>query len=39
MGFPFDRRLPNDNLNELVGTFSNMAKADLTIKFTDKTVG
>ncbi|KAL7737730.1 hypothetical protein ACLKA6_006121 [Drosophila palustris] len=39
MGFPFDRRLPNDNLNSLVGAFTNMAKTDLTIKFNDKTVG
>ncbi|XP_034477320.1 phenoloxidase 2 [Drosophila innubila] len=39
MGFPFDRRLPNDNLNDLVGAFSNMAKTDLMIKFNDKTVG
>ncbi|KAH8307248.1 hypothetical protein KR044_008442, partial [Drosophila immigrans] len=39
MGFPFDRRLPNDNLNDFVGAFTNMAKTDLTIKFNDKTVG
>ncbi|KAM8714393.1 hypothetical protein ACLKA7_014513 [Drosophila subpalustris] len=39
MGFPFDRRLPSDNLNGLVSAFTNMAKTDLTIKFNDKTVG
>jgi len=39
MGFPFDRRLPADNLNNFVRAFTNMAKADLTIKFNDKTVG
>ncbi|EDW61649.1 phenoloxidase 2 [Drosophila virilis] len=39
MGFPFDRRLPNDNLNEFVAAFTNMAKTDLTIKFNDRTVG
>ncbi|XP_023168266.1 phenoloxidase 2 [Drosophila hydei] len=39
MGFPFDRRLPNDTLNEFVGAFSNMAKTDITIKFNDRVVG
>ncbi|KAH8396747.1 hypothetical protein KR215_003503, partial [Drosophila sulfurigaster] len=39
MGFPFDRRLPNDNLTDFVGAFSNMAKTDLTIRFNDKLVG
>ncbi|EDW01982.1 phenoloxidase 2 [Drosophila grimshawi] len=39
MGYPFDRRLPNADLTELVGAFTNMAKTDLTIKFNDRTVG
>ncbi|KAH8394837.1 hypothetical protein KR222_007866 [Zaprionus bogoriensis] len=39
MGFPFDRRLPNRNLQELVGDFANMKKTDLTIRFNDRVVG
>lgn len=39
MGFPFDRRLPGANLNDLVGEFSNMARTDITIKFNDRLVG
>ncbi|XP_022227535.2 phenoloxidase 2 [Drosophila obscura] len=38
MGFPFDRRLPNANLTELVGAFGNMAKTDLRIVFNDRVV-
>lgn len=38
MGFPFDRRLPRTNLNDLVGEFSNMARTDITIKFNDTVV-
>ncbi|XP_017124982.1 phenoloxidase 2 [Drosophila elegans] len=38
MGYPFDRRLPNANLTELVGAFGNMAKTDLRIVFNDRVV-
>ncbi|XP_034653505.1 phenoloxidase 2 [Drosophila subobscura] len=38
MGFPFDRRLPNANLTEMVGAFQNMAKTDLKIVFNDRVV-
>ncbi|KAH8253120.1 hypothetical protein KR032_003624 [Drosophila birchii] len=38
MGFPFDRRLPNANLTELVGAFGNMAKTDLRIVFNDRVI-
>ncbi|XP_068144854.1 phenoloxidase 2 [Drosophila tropicalis] len=38
MGFPFDRRLPNPSLAELTGAFSNMAKTDLKIVFSDRVV-
>lgn len=38
MGYPFDRRLPNTNLNDFVGAFSNMAKVDLTIKFSEREI-
>ncbi|ALC42161.1 PO45 [Drosophila busckii] len=38
MGYPFDRRLPNNTLSALVDSFSNMTKTDLTIKFSDRVV-
>ncbi|XP_016929103.2 phenoloxidase 2 [Drosophila suzukii] len=38
MGYPFDRRLPNANLTELVGAFGNMAKTDLRIVFNDRVI-
>lgn len=38
MGYPFDRRLPNANLSELVGAFGNMAKTDLRIVFNDRVI-
>ncbi|KAH8266304.1 hypothetical protein KR038_011975 [Drosophila bunnanda] len=38
MGFPFDRRLPNANLTELVGAFGNMARTDLRIVFNDRVI-
>ncbi|XP_043646065.1 phenoloxidase 2 [Drosophila teissieri] len=38
MGYPFDRRLPNANLAQLVGAFGNMAKTDLKIVFNDRVI-
>ncbi|XP_032571920.1 phenoloxidase subunit 2-like [Drosophila sechellia] len=38
MGYPFDRRLPNANLTQLVGAFGNMAKTDLRIVFNDRVI-
>ncbi|EDV54994.1 phenoloxidase 2 [Drosophila erecta] len=38
MGYPFDRRLPNASLSELVGAFGNMAKTDLRIVFNDRVI-
>ncbi|EDV36953.2 uncharacterized protein Dana_GF13216 [Drosophila ananassae] len=38
MGFPFDRRLPNTYLNEMVDAFGNMARTDLRIQYTDRTI-
>lgn len=36
MGFPFDRRLPADNLNELVQLYQNMHSIDVVINFKDE---
>ncbi|XP_039479910.1 phenoloxidase 2 [Drosophila santomea] len=38
MGYPFDRRLPNANLAQLVAAFGNMAKTDLRIVFNDRVI-
>lgn len=38
MGFPFDRRLPANNMSALTSSFSNLAKTDIKIIFNDTVV-
>ncbi|XP_075147708.1 phenoloxidase 2-like [Haematobia irritans] len=38
MGFPFDRRLPANNLNALTSSFPNMKRTDVKIIFNDRVV-